>query len=80
MPETTCFLHWNPHSLIFPWEREFLKLAGVWLACRWTVLGGQIPGCVEARGPLELQILGMVDHAWELRLLIEELTCKPIST
>ena len=60
--------------MIFPWEREFLKLAAVWLACRWTVLGGQIPGSVESRGPLEYQLLGMSDHAWEMRLLLNEVS------
>jgi hypothetical protein len=66
--------------MTLPWEREFLKLAAVWLACRWTVLGGQIPACPWALGGLAFQLLGMSDYKDEMRLLIEELQCTPTNT
>lgn len=58
-------------------EREFLKLAAVWLECRWCVFGGDITdesGVVIHRGAnrftdLSWHLLGMFDYEMELRLI-----------
>jgi hypothetical protein len=36
-------------------------------------MGGQIPGCLEARAGLEFQLLGMSDYKDEMRLALEEI-------
>jgi hypothetical protein len=51
-------------------QREFFRLAGVYLACRLCVMGGEVVG--HQKGPLDFELLGMKDHAIEMRLLIEE--------
>jgi hypothetical protein len=65
-------------------EREFLKLAATWLACRLAAMGGTptMPQHVPVKdfATLGWALLGCIDYASEMRLLIEELQCKPIST
>lgn len=53
-------------------EREFLiRLAPVYLACRWKVMGHQLH-----RWPfpsdLEFDLLGMMDYACEMKLICLE--------
>ena len=55
-------------------ERNFLhRLAPIWLACRWRVMGHGLTG----RGwpPLDLRndLLGMCDYAAEMRLECKEI-------
>ena len=56
-------------------QSAFLRLAGVYLACRWCAMGNTIPGCLEARGGLEWNMLGMRDYQAEMRLTVE--SCNP---
>lgn len=62
-------------SLPWPnWEREFFQLAGVYLACRLRMMGGDVEigsGLVD-KGPLAFSLLGMHDYEQEMRLLIAE--------
>lgn len=58
-------------------EREFLKLAGVWLSCRWVVWGNEIEDN-PYRGSLEFALLGMLDYAAEMRLLVAESQCQRV--
>jgi hypothetical protein len=57
-------------------EREFLKLAASWLACRLAVMGGtpELPQHVPVTNMPSLgwALLGCVDYATEMRLLCEE--------
>lgn len=58
-------------------ETEFLKLAAVYLNCRWTTMGNDITdrhGKRVHRGAhdyesLQWNILGMVDYAAEMRMI-----------
>lgn len=59
-------------------EKEYLKLAGTYLACRWEVMGHTVEG-----GPfrpsndinrLEYSMLGMHDSAWEMELILYEIS------
>jgi len=54
-------------------EREFLiRLAPIWLACRWRVMGHPLVG----RWPkpdLAFDLLGCVDYAAEMRLICGEM-------
>jgi hypothetical protein len=53
-------------------EHEFLKrLAPVWLACRWKVMGHSLHGW-RFRSDLAFDLLGCVDYAWEMRLMCQE--------
>lgn len=53
-------------------EREFLvRLAAIWLACRWRVMGGVLYG--EWPPPsLANDLLGMIDYQNEMSLLCKE--------
>ena len=54
-------------------EREFFYLAGTWLACRLEVMGGRVLPCRDWPQPaLDYSLLGMMDHAREMELLIRE--------
>lgn len=54
-------------------QREFLQLAGVWFACRWMVMGHLITDFPSHwQNGLDLALLGMHDHAHEMRLLAAE--------
>lgn len=59
-------------------EREFLiRLAPIWLACRWRVLGHHLSS-VGRHWPtpdLTFDLLGMTDYGHELKLLCEEVKC-----
>lgn len=53
-------------------EREFLiKLAPVWLACRWKIMGHQLHGWPHP-SDLAFDLMGMVDYGWEMKLLCQE--------
>jgi hypothetical protein len=53
-------------------ERDFLiRLAPVWLACRWRIMGHSLSGKWPA-GDLAFDLLGMQDYAAEMRLICEE--------
>ena len=58
------------HKLLI-FEREFFSLAGTWLACRLKLMGGVIEGDLH-HGTEEWHLLGMLDYACEMELLIEE--------
>jgi hypothetical protein len=53
-------------------EREYLKLGADWLACRWAVMTGRdlLPG----EGTITGRLLGMMDAASEMRLVIQEMS------
>jgi hypothetical protein len=55
-------------------QREFLKLATINLACHLRAMGGSIPGITYGTGPVDLpfQLLGIVDYSNEMRLLCRE--------
>lgn len=53
------------------WEREFLKLAGMFLTARFHLLGGEVedfPGKMDDCGCY----CGMVDGAYEMKLMVKE--------
>lgn len=56
-------------------ERQFLiRLAPVWLACRWRVMGHQL-NSIGRKWPasdLAFDLLGMVDYQHEMRLICEQ--------
>jgi hypothetical protein len=54
-------------------ENEFLKLAGTYLACRWKAMGHTIEGDLYP-GPLQWSLLGMHDYAWEMELILYEIS------
>lgn len=54
-------------------QREFLiKLAPVWLACRWRVMGHGLIGKQWPKPDLANDLLGMHDYGWEMRLVCRE--------
>ena len=56
-------------------EKEFLiRLAPVWLACRWRVMGNDLTnfGRVWPGQDLGFDLLGMVDYQNEMRLICRE--------
>ena len=54
-------------------EREFLiRLAPVYLACRWRVMGHRLIGRNWPKPDLAFDLLGMVDYATEMRLICRE--------
>lgn len=69
MPQST---NENKQCYSANWEHEFLiRLAPIWLACRWRIMGGRLIG----RWPktdLGFDLLGMCDYQMEMRLLLEE--------
>jgi hypothetical protein len=70
------------------WEREFLKLADVWIETRWCVMGNHITdryGRIVHRGACDMdslgcQLLGMLDYAAEMRLECRGLLAAPRET
>ncbi|MGE5487307.1 MAG: hypothetical protein ACM3ZB_05740 [bacterium] len=52
-------------------QREFFRLAAGWLACRFAVMHGVDP-LTGLYSPLDLSLLGMIDHAAEMRALVAE--------
>jgi len=62
-------------------EKEFLKLAGIYLACRWQVMGGEVStGVSQKKGdPIKtfhFAMLGLHDYQGEMELLIG--SCKSL--
>lgn len=53
-------------------EREFFRLAAVYLGCRLRAMGGDVTGIEPRKGPLHFTLLGMKDYGIEMRLLIRE--------
>jgi hypothetical protein len=61
------------------WERDFLKIAAVWLSCRLNVMGLDVTdsrGRIVYRGAhdyrtLQFALLGDIDHVCEMRLMCE---------
>ncbi len=55
-----------------PFDHEFLiRLAPVWLACRWKVMGHRLHGW-KYRSDLAFDLMGCVDYGHEMRLLCNE--------
>ncbi len=53
-------------------ERMFLiRLAPVWFACRWKIMGHPLQGWIYA-SDLAFDLMGMVDYAAEMKLLCQE--------
>ena len=49
-------------------EHEFLiKLAPIWLACRWRVMGHKLRGKAWPKQDLRNDLLGCTDYAAEMR-------------
>ena len=53
-------------------EREFFRLAGTWLACRYCLMGGILEGHAHC-GREDWNLLGMLDFAAEMKLLCAEI-------
>lgn len=54
-------------------QREFLiRLAPIWLACRWRVMGHGLIGKRWPKPDLAFELLGCVDYGHEMRLLCAE--------
>ncbi len=52
-----------------PLEHEFLiRLAPIWLACRWRVMGHHLAGKRWPKPDLAFDLLGMHDYGAEMRL------------
>ena len=57
-------------------QREFLiRLAPVWLACRFRIMGGTLVGKWPAAN-MAFDFLGMKDYGIEMRLLCNEIKSK----
>lgn len=55
-------------------EREFLiRLAPVWLACRWRIMGHGLTGKCWPKPDLAFDLLGMQDYGLEMKLLLADL-------
>jgi hypothetical protein len=55
-------------------EREFLiKLAPVWLACRWKIMGHALHGW-PFRSELEYDLLGCLDYGAEMGIILREIS------
>lgn len=53
-------------------EHEFLiRLAPIWLACRWRIMGNPLIGHWPKQD-LAFDLLGMCDYALEMKLLCSE--------
>jgi hypothetical protein len=54
-------------------EKEFLSLAAIWLACRWQTMGNAVhtPWMVGC-GELTFSLLGEHDYHQEMKLLCKE--------
>ena len=62
-------------------EREFLiRLAPIWLACRWRIMGGRLmrdwAKVANPAGQMAFDFLGMKDYGIEMRLLCAEIKSK----
>ena len=56
-------------------EQEFLiRLAPVWLACRWKIMGNPVKLRGYRRLDLAFDMLGCMDYGAEMKLLCEEMT------
>ena len=56
-------------------EREFLiRLAPVWLACRWKIMGHPLHGWPYGTD-LAYDLLGTLDYAAEMKLVCQEARC-----
>ena len=54
-------------------EHEFLiRLAPVYLACRWRVMGHSLSGRCWPKPDLAFDLLGLHDYGFEMRLLMDE--------
>lgn len=54
-------------------QREFLiRLAPIYLACRWRVMGHELVGRSWPKTDLAFDLLGMVDYAAEMRFVVRE--------
>lgn len=53
-------------------EREYFRLAGTMLACRYQLMTGLWLGPPHPRPSLEYDMLGWRDSICEMRLLLEE--------
>lgn len=54
-------------------EHEFLiRLAPIWLACRWRLMGHSLTGKHWPKPDLAFDLLGQHDYAHEMRLLCAE--------
>ena len=54
-------------------DREFLcRLAPIWLACRFRLMGGKLIGKHWPRPNMENDLLGCMDYAAEMRLVLIE--------
>jgi hypothetical protein len=62
-------------------EREFLGLAGTYLAARFAVMGGQIEDShyapVTGWPTLSFHLMGMVDYQWAMQNFIEKWRVNP---
>ncbi len=57
-------------------EREFLiRLAPVYLACLWRVMGHGLIGRNWPKPDLEFDLLGMRDYAAEMRIIARNALC-----
>jgi hypothetical protein len=61
----------NPALIQRQLSNEFLKLAGVYLACRWKVMGNRIPKVYQ--GTFKWSLLGMLDYEAEMKLVINDI-------
>ncbi len=58
------------------WEKEFHHLSGIYLACRFQAMGHYVIAGYSPGANLEFRILGMIDYALEMKLLLNELSPK----
>lgn len=56
--------------MIQEWEKEFFSLAGVMPACNLKVMGGKV--IATPKEDIAFPLLGMVDYAREMSLLLRE--------
>ena len=55
------------------WERRFLmRLATIWLAARWRIMGHALSGKQWPQQDLRNDLLGMTDYQHEMRLEVHE--------
>jgi hypothetical protein len=54
-------------------EREFLiRLAPVWLACRWRIMGGRLRGRNWPKPDMANEFLGCNDYGREMKIVCNE--------
>ena len=54
------------------WEREYFRLAGTMMACRLRCMGGDVEGEITPKGDLVWSLLGYLDYAAEMALVLQE--------